>query len=421
MTTNVPAYLARRGALSNGFDDTDFTSGIGSAQPAHLSIAGNRFTLLDDAGNERSVGELDQQRNLIFDVCIIAANNNSSRMYFDPRKPYSPDDNVPPLCWSDNGQGPSRNAMEPQSPLCAICPQAAWNSAVSKVTGRGIPACQASKKLAFIVPGDADNIIYMLKVPPASFTNWTQYVKTLRGHNLGGRPATPADVNTRISFKSQGILQFMPAGIVSEDTFNRTEAAYGDTARLITVTGRDDIPIDPQQPIRSAAIPRPMAEQPRGTGNDLQPPHRPVLPVQGEVLAPLPPNRSTNLAIGGTVAPGPARQQPPQPVWNEQAQAWEIPGQAPLQQVQEPPKPQGRGRPRKPVEAAPAPAKGGAAPLQAVTGQTIPGDPLDLPDFLNRAAAPQEAATFGIQQNAPPPPDEISGALDAAFNLSVPG
>src|SRR5882757_2769199 len=100
---SLPAYLLKRQSRAT---TEDMVSGIASSVPAHLSIKDNRFTLVDAAGNEK----LSPTHHL--DVCVIGSNNNVSRMFFDPAKKYDPKgaDNSPPLCFSDNGTGPSKQS-----------------------------------------------------------------------------------------------------------------------------------------------------------------------------------------------------------------------------------------------------------------------------------------------------------------------
>jgi hypothetical protein len=252
--TQVPAYLLNR--VYSADMSNDVLGGIGSSLPAHLSINMNRFTLVDDAGNERPP-------SMHIDVCIVSANPAESRVFYDPSRGYDPRgiDNAPPICFSDNGTGPSRNAPLPQSNLCGTCSHAVWGSKISQMTGKGVPACQKNKKIAFLVPGDADNIAFMFKIPPASLTALAQYVKTLKGHLINGRPCQVSDVITRLEFESQGVVKFTPVGMVDEDTFNRTEVIYQTTPeRLSYLTGRDDVARDPAlalpaPPVPSMALP----------------------------------------------------------------------------------------------------------------------------------------------------------------------
>jgi hypothetical protein len=363
--TQLPAYLLNR--QSRGSTE-DMVAGIGSGIPAHLSITDNRFTLVDASGNEKPI------QTFHLDICIVGSNDKVSRIFYDPSKKYTKGDNAPPLCFSDNGTGPSRQSSTPQAPTCAVCPHAEWGSAVSALSGRGIPACQSGKKLAFIVPGDADEIVYMLKVPPASLKNLQKYVKTLAANSIGSRPAEPPDVITRLEFESQGVLKFSPTTLVDEDTFNRTEGVYASDV-IRQVTGRDDTAIDPSRQLAA--------------------------PVQ------------TNEALAG---PQPGRMAPPQQqnlgthqtsAQNPQFTTQQGVANVAQQVLQEPSKPPKRTTKPKAVDA-PAPT--------AEDGLAIPG-------FLRRTEATVQnqpaaaAANFGMVSNAPAPSNDVNEALQKAFAL----
>jgi len=375
---SLPAYLLKRQSRAT---TEDLVSGIASSVPAHLSIKDNRFTLVDASGNEKPV------QTFHLDICVIGSNNNVSRMFFDPSKKYDPKgaDNAPPLCFSDNGVGPSRQSSTPQSPTCAVCPHAEWGSAVSAMTGRGVPACQSGKKVAFIVPGDADDIVYMLKVPPASLKNLQKYVKTLAANAIGGRPAEPPDVITRLEFESQGVLKFSPMSLVDEDTFNRSEQVYA-TDVIAQVTGRDDTAIDPSRQLAA--------------------------PVQtnGALAGPQPQRMAPPAAQQNLVA-GQASLQNTQLFAGQGAMGVGQPLQVAQQVLQEPSTPVGRAAAKK---------KGKAADAPAPTAE----DGLAIPGFLRRtqeatianqpAAA---AANFGMVSNAPGPSNDVNEALQKAFAL----
>jgi hypothetical protein len=371
--TQLPAYLLKRQSRAT---TEDMVAGIGSSLPAHLSIRDNRFTLVDASGNEKPV------QTFHLDICILGSNNNVSRVFYDPSKKYDPKgtDNTPPLCFSDNGVGPSRQSSTPQAPTCAVCPHAEWGSAVSALTGRGVPACQTGKKVAFIVPGDADEIVYFFRVPPASLKNLQKYVKTLAGHSLGGRPAEPPDVITRLEFESQGVLKFNAAGLVDEDTFNRSEQVYA-TDAIAQVTGRDDMPIDANRQLAP----------PVQTGGALAgpAPQRMAPPPQQNLGAYHPQERT-------------AHQQPLASLPAHDAEG----GLSSLatQVLQEPSKPPKTTRKPKAADA-PAPT--------AEDGLAVPG-------FLRRTeqpAAKEPTASFGMVSNAPPPTDDVNAALQKAFAL----
>lgn len=370
--TQQPAYLLKR---QSQFTVDDFVGGIGSSLPAHLSIANNRFTLVDASGNEKPV------QTFHLDVCVIGSNSNVSRVFYDPNKKFDPKgaDNSPPLCFSDNGTGPSKQSSMPQAPTCAVCPHAEWGSAVSAMTGRGIPACQSGKKLAFIVPGDADEIVYMLKVPPASLKNLQKYVKTLAANAIGGRPAEPPDVITRLEFESQGVLKFSPVSLVDEDTFNRTEQVYA-TDAIAQVTGRDDIAIDPNRqlaaPVQTNALAGPAPQR-------MAPPQaqHTQLPAQGQILPPA--QQAQQATVMGDI---------PDFLRNQGGATQALP------ETVKPPK-----TPKKPkASEAPAP---------------IPDNTTAIPGFLQKTQDAPATANFGMVQNAPAPSNDVNEALQKAFAL----
>jgi hypothetical protein len=365
--TQLPAFLLNRPSRAT---TEDLVSGIASSVPAHLSITDNRFTLVDASGNEKPV------QTFHLDICVIGSNNNVSRVFYDPSKKYTKGDNSPPLCHSDNGVGPSRRSSTPQAPTCAVCPHAEWGSATSQLTGRGIPACQSGKKVAFIVPGDADDIVYMLKVPPASLKNLEKYVKTLAANAIGGRPAEPPDVITRLEFESQGVLKFSPVSLVDEDTFSRSEQVYA-TDAIAQVTGRDDVAIDPSRQLAA----------PVQTGGALAGP-------QPTRMAPPP---QQNLGAYQTKEHNPQVASSPR---------FLQPAQAAQQVLQESPKPPKATRGKPKAAEAPAPT--------AEDGMAIPG-------FLRRtqeaAPATQPAPSFGMVSNAPAPSKDVNDALAKAFAL----
>jgi hypothetical protein len=370
MTQQLPAYLLKRQSRASA---EDMVAGIGSGIPAHLSITDNRFTLVDASGNEKPV------QTFHLDVCVIGSNNNVSRVFYDPAKKYTKGDNAPPLCFSDNGAGPSRQSSSPQAPTCAVCPHAEWGSAVSAMTGRGVPACQSGKKVAFIVPGDADEIVYMLKVPPASLKNLQKFVKTLAANAVGGRPAEPPDVITRLEFESQGVLKFSPVSLVDEDTFNRSEQVYA-TDTIRQVTGRDDVAIDPNRQLAA--------------------------PVQtdGALAGPQPTRMAPPRAgqIDHTDGSGAVLIQPQLGQAGSLQMGVGQPLQVAQQVLQEPSKPPAKPRGKAKVDA-PAPT--------AEDGLAIPG-------FLRRTQEPDKpAANFGMVSNAPAPSNDVNEALQKAFAL----
>ena len=380
----LPAHLQnrqRRDLASSAM------GGLNTGRPPHISIAGNRFTLIDAAGNQRPI------QMLYLDVCVIDANASVSKIYYDPRVPYDPSaaEGAPPICWSDNGVGASSQASQPQSQSCSLCPHNAWGSATSQMTGKQTKACNDAKKLAVMVPGIPDQV-FLLRVPPASLKNLAKYTQTLLGHGVD-----LPDALTRLEFESQGVLKFTPVGYVDEQTATATDAVLAKNATDMLV-GRNDRPWT--GPADAAKVEY----------------------AQRQVLAPPPPAPG----FAGTPVP------PPQPMAQAmQAQPFGAPpagamGASPFApagmssppaatQAQAGPTPRKRGPNKPKTEPAPAPTSPPFMP--APPAAAMP----DLPDFLQQGAppAPQPppVPSFGMQANPPAPDAGMQAALDAAFKL----
>jgi hypothetical protein len=170
---------------------------VPTGSPPYMSIAGGHFTLVDAAGNTR------QFQTLYADVVIIDVNDHLSKIFFPDN--YKQGDNTPPLCFSDNGVGPSRNATQPQSPTCGSCQWGDWGSKISQMGSR-VKACADQQKVVLIVPG-LPNQEFLLRIPPNSLKGWAGYLDTFRhGYDV-------TDIVTRISFEEGvlGTLRFEPS------------------------------------------------------------------------------------------------------------------------------------------------------------------------------------------------------------------
>lgn len=377
MSTQLPAYLLNRPTRGLA---AAASAGLGAARPPHISRRGNRFTLVDGAGNRKPVALMDPGTGQVYiDVVIIDANEHPSRMYFEHG--YDENNPDPPACWSDNGTGPSRQAMKPQSTTCASCPMAEWSSAVSKMTGAGIPACQSSKKLAVLVPGDETAMIYEFVVPPGSFsdkeTGWRRYVNSIAGFMIGQRHADLSDVITRISFvpNSMGVLAFQPVSIITEDLVGRIDLAWS-SGQTKKICGMEDVARDPSLPLSA----RPVAQGlPQGQLPPPPPQTAPQAPPAGNGAAPTPRRRGRP----ATVAPAPAAalQQPFPPAGTDELDLPDF-------------------------------LKRGNA--QTPNPQPVPQPPLGA----NQAAQQQQPAQFGLQQPQRPN-QQLQDQLNAAFNLKT--
>lgn len=247
VNTNLPAHLQNR--QSRTVTDRA-ASGLGASMPPHISIQGNSFTLIDAAGNEQNEGGT-------IDVCIADVSDvNCKRFYGD--KKWTPDSKDPPICFSANGIGPSRDSSQPQNSICATCKHNERGSAISAISGASIKACRDEKWLA-LIPIKYPTMMFQLVLTPGSFKNWRDFLKPFETHGID-----ISDSVTRISFepKATGVLQFAPAQLpqggviwIDENTFKTREASLLGKATDLLV-GRTDVPIQAalgapaQQPVQ---------------------------------------------------------------------------------------------------------------------------------------------------------------------------
>ena len=324
---NLPAYLQQR--QSRAVNERA-AAGIGSSMPPHISIQGNSFTLIDAAGNEQNEGGM-------IEVCIADVSDVTCKRYYGDKK-WTPDAKDPPVCWSSNGLGPSRDATTPQNSICATCPKNERGSAVSAVSGAAIKACRDEKWLALILP-KYPTMIFQLVLTPGSFKNWRDFLKPFETHGVD-----ISDAVVRIQFepKVTGVLQFAAATTpqggaiwIDEGVFKAREGALlGKTTDALV--GRNDVPIAAAlgAPAQVQQIEAPAAQQPRsafdGVGQQIvaqpaanpafgQPaaPHNAAGPIMQEQSAPARRTRRTAAQIAADNAaeaqaePSPAPQNAP--------------------------------------------------------------------------------------------------------------
>lgn len=421
-------------------------AGISGSAPPRISISANKFTLIDGAGNEKphtvtminpQTGQPQEFISPHIDCTIVGVNKAVSKVYYDTA--YDPNgDETPPACWSDNGVGPSSQAVKPQARTCVECPHNVWGSSVSAMTGKQTKACNDAKKVGVILPGS--NIVYQLRIPPASLKNLKQYAQTIDGQTLGTPPNTRradlTDVITRVSFESQGVLKFEAVDLVTDAMITIMDELSPE--KLATVLGTNDQPHTGPiagKPQMQLAPPQQFATPPVQLPQQLAQPAQqqvpaqfaqPVHPMHGQAPAQFPQQAGQFVQPTQFVPPAPAAPISP-PV---------VLGQAPAVNPQPPagaPTPAKRGRRTKaemaiannslppPQQVAqPVPATGGWVPPQQ-PAQQAPQAPAAAPAFLQappQGQPPQQApAAFGVVPNAPPPDPALAGAISAALNF----
>lgn len=240
---NLPSYIKQRSPDAPSLAQRGLQN-VGVGAGPHVSLSGDRFTLVDAAGGKQPI------QTLYFDVCILDINDHLSKMYYDPETPYDPNNTQPPLCWSDNGVAPSIQvpANTVQSTICANCPQNVWGSKISNL-GSEVKACRDEQKVAVLVPGMPNNL-FRLTIPPNSLKDWRAYL--VKFQNAG---FDVYDVVTRLTILPEGKkLQFSPAPNpwLDEGTVQARDKALAAKASDMIV-GRLDRP-------RQGALPAPQQE-----------------------------------------------------------------------------------------------------------------------------------------------------------------
>ncbi len=293
---DLPAHLAKT-QLPRLSDRA--TEGMGSSLPPHISIRGNEFTLVDAAGEETSI------ETKYLDCAIIDMAEVMSKLYYG--KDYVQDSNDPPLCWSANGIGPSREAIQPQAPTCQQCPNNIRGSAVSKLSGASIKACRDEKWLAVILDGYKD-LIFQFRVTPGSFKNWSAYSEKFKK-----QPFDIRDVITRMQFEKDknGVVTFTPTGWLTPDMTQLRNKLVTSKA-TDGIVGRLDQPIQgalaaPVQTQQALPTSQPASEQPKTRARPRKPaepagePANP--PNGGPTMAPFRPEAAPTFGIAD--APNP--------------------------------------------------------------------------------------------------------------------
>lgn len=210
MNTPVPSVFTRRRQLSLS---ANATAELGGLMPPHVSIRGNRFALVDAAGTRFPL------QTMHLDCVIVDINEHKSKTYWGEEK-FDPNavEFTPPVCYSDNGVGPSANAQEPQARTCVECPHNRW-SKINEVTGNKNKPCSDRKKLAILPMSDNSGLVYQLQVPPASLTPLRVYSNLVSTWQVPGvgRQADLNDVVTRVTFidSKNGELEFQPVCWIS--------------------------------------------------------------------------------------------------------------------------------------------------------------------------------------------------------------
>lgn len=372
-----PTYLAPTGSVGLG---SKLAGGLSAPRPNRISLKDDRFTLIMESGQQHP----NVQPALSMQVIFVGGNSHASRVFYDSDA-YDTDNPDAPVCWSDNGVGPSDKSSQPQSPTCGQCPKSVWGSAISKMTGAKIPACNTRKKVAVMVAGAGD-AVFLLDIPPGSLKSFGGYMSRLGGE----LHASPEEVITEVTMTSKE-LAFREVMWLPQEMLPMIAQVVASEAPDMVV-GAHDRPVQPR-----LAAPDPQARlAPMSPRPDPVQYQVPTVEMQSDPFAKMYP--------AGPVAQFDERSPPPgdQITWpNGQTTVVEAPV--------EPPK-----APRKPRT--PKETVIGPGPIPETT--FIP--PQAANGFVGQTVltAPP-AASFGMQTQPAVPPQDMAAMLSKAFGLKI--
>lgn len=245
------------------------------AQPSELtrSLVGNTSKRLSIRGGvfRMIVGgeEVRKSDGRSLNVIVVNAAPRVSRIFYE--QAYNPSNITPPDCFSSDGKQPDASIENPQSDMCATCPQ---NIKGSSRDGKS-RACGYQQRLAVMIVGDPTNDVYQLTLPSRSifsesegdYLSFPQYVKLIiaNGRSLEA-------MITELSFDTDSAtpkIFFRPVGHVNREQYDaavkagKSEAALRaikfTPAKLDGVTKQPKLLAQAEEPKQEEAAP----EQPK--------------------------------------------------------------------------------------------------------------------------------------------------------------
>lgn len=237
---------------------------------------------------------------MCLEVVIVDANPALSHTFFEGE--YVEGTNVEPTCRSGNGITPDQDVAVKQSAACATCPQYAWGSKISKLSGKPVRACGDSKQLAVVPANDLNYKMLGLQIKAGSLKNWGTYIQALSGRGYG-----VSTLVTNITFdqSANGVLQFSFNRFLSEAEYLKVnERKTGDDVKLIIAQSRG-LAAAPALPAPAAnlGLPPPEVAAPQYVGAAVATP-QPVTASVATVAATNPVSASAG-ASGFGAAPAP--------------------------------------------------------------------------------------------------------------------
>jgi hypothetical protein len=167
----LPAHIAK--LFGGKTANNDLSSGVSTSFPI-ISIKGKVFHIVQ-GDDRRLVTNDDGDAKGSIDVVILKANPAISKVYYATG--YVEGSDAKPSCYSNDGVAPAKDASEPQSHKCAVCPHNIFGSRVSENGAKG-KACADSRRLAVAAPNDLENPM-LLRIPAGTLKELTAYAEIL--------------------------------------------------------------------------------------------------------------------------------------------------------------------------------------------------------------------------------------------------
>lgn len=151
----------------------------GSVQGRSISIRGGVFRMI--VAGQEVAKHPDRHLNVI----VVAAAPHISRAYYEGT--YQEGVNVPPTCWSEDGQKPASNCPSKMNATCAGCLKDVKGSGQN-----GSKACRYNQRIAVVLASDPEGEVFRLQLAATSLFGkgddahmpLQQYTRKLTGHGL---------------------------------------------------------------------------------------------------------------------------------------------------------------------------------------------------------------------------------------------
>lgn len=246
LTKATTTPLALRGRLAEllGAElehGDDLSSGVSVGFPV-LSIKGKNFHIKQSGEATLVTAPGSEDPAFSLEVVLVKANPHQSKVFYEGGYEEGSEDS--PTCYSNKGDMPETDALDPQSPTCATCKHNQWGSRTTD-NGKKGKACSDSRRIAISAAGDIPAVM-LLRVPAASLTPLMKYGKELSKRGIPYQAVVtklsfdPAMAHPLLTFRAvRPVLEAEAEQIAEAITSDVTQAIlYGNAAPLVP----DDAP-----------------------------------------------------------------------------------------------------------------------------------------------------------------------------------